>query len=243
MNALLRDPQSAPRRGRRRLSVLIADQDGLAREMMRTALCEANPDLDVHTARDAREALQLARRHQPTVVITETALPPHGAVRLIRRLLRLAAQTKILTVSVDDEETAIAALRAGAVGHIPKDTDPAELAVSVERAADGEAIVPQALLMPLIERLREVPEAGWRPINSRLTTREWEIVEMLADGASTQSIAERFVLSSATVYSHIKSLLRKLGVHTRDEAIAAARRLRREEVIEQKTDHDSTMAT
>jgi DNA-binding NarL/FixJ family response regulator len=243
MNALTRDPEPAARGGRRRLSVLIADHDGLAREMMRMALCDANPDLIVHTARDAREVLQITRHHQPTVVITETALPPHGAVRLLRRLLRVAPQIKVLTVSVDDEETAIAALRAGAIGHIPKDTDPAELAVCVERAAEGEAIVPQALLMPLIERLRELPDGGWRPINSRLTTREWEIVEMLADGASTQRIAERFVLSSATVYSHVKSLLRKLGVHTRDEAIAAARRLRREEVTEQRSDHDPTMVS
>jgi DNA-binding NarL/FixJ family response regulator len=241
MNALMRDIQPAARRRRPRLSVLIADQDGLAREMMRTALCEANPDMIVHTARDAREALRIARSDQPTVVITETALPPYGAVRLLRRLLRLAPETKVLTVSVDDEETAIAALRAGAIGHIPKDIDPAELAAYVARAADGEAIVPQALLMPLIERLRDLPDAGWRPIHSRLTSREWEIVEMLADGASTQRIAERFVLSSATVYSHIKSLLRKLGVHTRDEAIAAAGRLRREEVTEQKSDHDPTM--
>jgi hypothetical protein len=74
---------------------------------------------------------------------------------------------------------AIAALRAGAVGHIHKDVDPQRFASLVLRAAEGEAIIPQDLLMPLLELLRAIPERGWRPLHSRLTTREWEIVELL----------------------------------------------------------------
>ena len=112
-----------------------------------------------------------------------------------------------------DDQTAIAALRAGAAGHVGKDIDPDELARLVGRAADGEPVVPQELLTPLLELVREVPDRGWRPLHSRLTTREWEIV------------------SPATVYSHIKSLMRKLEVHSRPEVVAAAERLRREETL------------
>jgi DNA-binding NarL/FixJ family response regulator len=83
--------------------------------------------------------------------------------------------------------------------------------------------------MPLLELLREAPDAGWRPLHSRLTTREWEIVDLLAEGASTKQIVEQLVLSQSTVYSHVKSVLRKLGVHSRCDAVAAATRLRREE--------------
>lgn len=226
--------QSAAR-SERAVSVLIADHDPLAREMIRTTLREADPRLIVHTASDGREALQLVRYYHPTVVMMETALPPDGAVSFVQQVLAIAPQTRILTVSVDDEDTAIAALRAGAIGHIPKEVEPAELVRQVVRAADGEPIVPQSLLMPMLLRLRELPEVGWRPIQSRLTTREWEIVEMLADGAGTEHIAESFVLSTATVYSHIKSLLRKLEVHTREDAVAAAYRLRREEVLKEGT--------
>ena len=68
-------------------------------------------------------------------------------------------------------------------------------------------------------------------MRSRLTTREWEIVELLAEGASTRCIAEQLVLSRSTVYSHVKSVLRKLGVHSRHDAVAAAVRLRREEAL------------
>jgi DNA-binding CsgD family transcriptional regulator len=72
-------------------------------------------------------------------------------------------------------------------------------------------------------------------LRSRLTTREWEIIELLGEGASTEHIAERLVLSPTTVYSHIKSVLRKLGVHSRGDAVAAADRLRREEAPGRKT--------
>ena len=91
--------------------------------------------------------------------------------------------------------------------------------------------MPRRLIMPLLELLREVPDAGWRPLRSRLTTREWEIVELLSEGASTQRIAESLVLSPTTVYSHVRSVLRKLGVHSLADAVAAAGRLRREETL------------
>ena len=79
--------------------------------------------------------------------------------------------------------------------------------------------------------MREAPDAGWRPLRSRLTTREWEIVEMIGEGESTQGIAEHLVLSPTTVYSHVKSVMRKLGVHSRGEAVGAAQCLRREESL------------
>jgi DNA-binding NarL/FixJ family response regulator len=223
-----------PAGGDERLRVLIADRDGLARCMMRTALREADRVAIVLTAGDGREALELARFYRPTVVIIDTTLPPDGGVDLIRRVLEISPETRILTVSVDDQLTALAALRAGSVGHIGKEVDPDELVRLVVRAADGEGIVPPRLIMPLLELLREVPEAGWRPLHSRLTTREWEIVELLGEGATTENIAQQLVLSQTTVYSHVKSIFRKLDVHSRRDAVAAAKDLRRAETIRRK---------
>jgi DNA-binding NarL/FixJ family response regulator len=196
--------------------------------MMRTALLEADRIQVVLLADTAREALELARYYRPAVTIIDTALASNGGVELIGRLRAAAPATRVLMVSVDDQQ-AIAGLRAGAVGHIRKDVDPDELARLVLRAAAGEAVVPQRLLMPLLELLHETPARGWRPLHSRLTTREWEIIELIGEGATTQRIAERLVLSPTTVYSHVKSVLRKLGVHSRRDAVAAAERLRREE--------------
>ncbi|MBV9004014.1 MAG: response regulator transcription factor [Solirubrobacterales bacterium] len=228
-----RESPSAPADDR--LRVLIADRDGLARGMMRTALHKAERVAIVVTAAEGREALELVRYYHPSVVIIDTGLPPDGGVKFIDKVLVVAPETRILTISVDDEPTALAALRAGAVGHVGKEVDPDELARVVVRAADGEAIIPQPLMMPLLELVRELPTSGWRPLHSRLTTREWEIVELLRDGATTAGIAQRLVLSQTTVYSHVRSIMRKLAVHSRRDAVAAAENLRREEAQERRS--------
>jgi DNA-binding NarL/FixJ family response regulator len=212
-----------------RLRVLIADHDGLARGMMRTALHKAERVAVVVDAAEGREALELVRHYHPSVVIIDTGLPPDGGVEFIDKVLIVAPETRILTISVDDEPTALAALRAGAVGHVGKEVDPDELARRVVRAADGEAIIPPGLMMPLLELVRELPTSRWRPLHSHLTTREWEIVELLREGATTARIAQQLVLSQTTVYSHVKSIMRKLDVHSRRDAVAAAKSLRREE--------------
>ncbi len=224
-------PERPSRSAHDRVRVLVADSDGLARRMMRFALRSSDRIAVVHTAANSREALELARYHRPSVAIIDTVLPPGGGVELVAQLVQSLPETRVLTMSVDDHRTAIAALRVGAVGHIGKDIEPERLAELVGRAAEGEVIVSQRLMPSLLEALREVPASGWRPVRSRLTNREWEIVELLGEGATTQRIAEQLVLSPVTVYSHIKSLLRKLGVRSRREALIAAELLRREEAL------------
>jgi DNA-binding NarL/FixJ family response regulator len=139
--------------------------------------------------------------------------------------------TRIVTVSAapDVDEPVLAALHAGAIAHIDKDVDPDEFVRLVILASGGEAIIPSRVMRRLLELWREIPAGGWRPLRSTLTTREWEIVDLLSEGATTEAIAERLVLSPSTVYTHVYRLLRKLGVHSRLEAVAAAQRLRQQE--------------
>jgi DNA-binding NarL/FixJ family response regulator len=221
--------------------VMVADPDGLARRMIQTALQDADGILTLPMAAGAREVLELARYYQPTVLILDTALLPHGCVELISEVRLITPQTRIVTISADQDDTALAALRAGAVGHVSKDVDPEHLGRLILLAAQGEAIIPRRLIMPLLDVVHATPEAGWRPTHSRLTTREWEIVELLDQHISTQQLAKTLVVSPATVYSHIKSIMRKLGVHSRCDAVTAAQHLRREETVGDKTPHpDST---
>jgi DNA-binding NarL/FixJ family response regulator len=215
--------------------VVIAEHDGLARSMMREALRDAGGIVTVATTGVGREALELVRYYRPTVLILDAGLLFDNGVELIGQMLLASPETRVLTIAVDDDETALAALHAGAAGHLTKDIDPEKLGLLVERAAAGEAIVPRRLTKPLLERLRQLPDTGWRPLHSRLTTREWEIVELLGAGATTQDVADRLVLSPTTVYSHVKSLLRKLGVHSRRDAVVAACRLRQEEALGQES--------
>jgi two-component system, NarL family, response regulator LiaR len=212
--------------------VLIADHDGLARRMMQDVLQSAEGVSAVAAARDGREALELAREYRPTVLLIDIALPPAGGVELIRDVIAVLPRARVVTVSAgpDQDHLVLAAFRTGAIGHIDKDIDPDQFARLVSLATAGEAIVPRRLVTPLLERWRrDMPSGGWRPMRSALTTREWQIIELLGNGASTEQITERLVLSPSTVYSHIYRVLRKLGVHSRRDAVVAARRLRQVE--------------
>ena len=224
----------------RPLRVLVADYDGLARAMMRAALNDADRIAIVLSAADGRETVQLARYYRPTVLLTELDIPPAGATDLITKVLAVSPTTRVLTISAGDPRAALPTLRAGAVGHIAKETSPERLARIVERAADGEPIIPGQLLGPLLELIREMPDGGWRPLHSRLTTREWEIIELLEQGANTHQIADQLVLSATTIYSHVKSVLRKLGVHNRHDAIIAANQLRKHETHHPTNPHTPT---
>jgi NarL family two-component system response regulator LiaR len=214
------------------IRVLIADQDGLARRMMQGVLESAGGVAALACARDGHEALELARRDRFSVLLVDIGLPPGGGAPLVRNLIEILPAARVVTVSAapDQDQSVLAAFRAGAIGHIDKDTEPDQFARLVALAAGGEAIVPRRLMTPLLERWRcEMPAGGWRPMRSTLTTREWQIIEMLGDGASTEQITERLVLAPSTVYSHIYRVLHKLGVHSRHEAVAVARRLRQVE--------------
>ena len=212
-----------------RLRVLIADHDGLARCMTRTALSDHDTIAIVLGASDGHETLQLARYYHPSVMLIDTALPPDGAVAVIKRVLQEAPATAILSIAAG-HHAGLAALRAGAIGHIDKDINPDQLARQVIRAANGEAIIPQRLMMPLLELARTIPDVGWRPLQSRLTTREWEIVELLGTRATTAHIAQQCFLSHTTVYSHIKNIMRKLNVRSRHDIYTAAEHLRKQEI-------------
>jgi DNA-binding NarL/FixJ family response regulator len=213
-----------------RIRVLIADPDALARRTVRDVLAEDPGVTVVAQASDGREAAECARYYRPDVVLAEAEMPAGDGVELARDLARDVPESRVVLLSAGDEDDLpLRAVRAGAAGFLTKDLDPAVLPRVVRKVAGGEAALPRDVVTRMVEWMRETPDTGWRPVRSRLTSREWEMVDLLAGGASTEAIAERLVLSPATVYSHVKSLLRKLEVHSRREAVEAAERLRHEE--------------
>lgn len=215
----------------RRLRVLIADGDAFARRMMRDALQAAAEIVVIADVPHPRDALELSRYFEPEVLLIDMDLPGSGGLELARAARSLPETRVAMLCSRYDEEAALPALRAGVVGYLSKEIEPYELRGAVRRIAAGEAVIPPTLARRVIELLGEAPDSGWRPVRSCLTTREWEIVELIAAGDSTGCIADRLVLSRSTVYSHVKSVLRKLGVHSREEAVRVAVELRREEVV------------
>jgi DNA-binding NarL/FixJ family response regulator len=209
-----------------RLRVLVADPDPLVRRVVRERLRTAGFVVVADTG-DAREALELARHYRPDLVVMEARLPDIRGCSAIRAFADGVPQTRVVVLSADDDdELGVEVLQAGAVGYLTKDQGIEALPRVLAKVAEGEAAVPRCLAMRVLETLRSLPDRGWRPLHSQLTTREWEVVELLAEGAGTQDIAAELVLSPATVYGHVKNIMRKLDVSSRDDAVAAAQRLR-----------------
>lgn len=142
--------------------VMVADRDGFARRMLQRVLEEAGEVTTVTEARDGREALELVRRDPPDVLVVDIGMPPGGGVELIRVLHGALPQMRIVTVSTgaDWDVAVLAALRAGAIGHIDKDTAPDQIARLVVLAAGGEAVVPGRLLTRLLASWRIAPPAA-----------------------------------------------------------------------------------
>jgi two-component system, NarL family, response regulator LiaR len=215
--------------GADRVRLIIADPDPLARRMIRDSLGESSGIVVVAEARDGVELVELAIHYKPEVVLSEVALPSVDGIEACRRIHLKAPEVRIVMFTIGlNPEIEVRALRAGAAGVLSKDVSIAALTQALKGVADGEAAISRRLTMHLIEIVRRATDTGTglRPVKSVLTSREWEVLDLMCMGASTREIAESLFLSEDTVYSHSKSILRKLGVHSRSEAVRAAERLR-----------------
>jgi NarL family two-component system response regulator LiaR len=222
---LPRPGASSPLRSR----VLIADDDPLARRVVRDTLQGAGGFAVVADAANGAEAIELALHYRPDVVVLEYALPRMDGLLVTRKIVQGAPEVRVLNLSSSTEEDIVFhALRAGASGFLSKEMEIASLPAAVRGLLRGEAAVPRALTMRLIERLRRVPESatGLRPVRSVLTSREWEVIDLLAQGVDPAGVADELVLSHETISTHMKNLRRKLGARSTADAIAAAERLR-----------------
>jgi DNA-binding NarL/FixJ family response regulator len=208
-------------------TLAIADRDPLTRRALRDALEKLDGFRVVGEPTTHAELSEVLRAEQPEILVIEPSIADQSIARLIRELADLGP-TRIVVFGVGiDDDSALSALGAGAVGVLSKDVPLDALIRALHGVAAGEAAVTRGMTMQLLERLWNTPRA--RPFDSPLTAREWEVLGLLNENATTQNIARTLVLSQETVYSHIKNILRKLGVHSRAEAVEAAARLRENE--------------
>jgi two-component system, NarL family, response regulator LiaR len=212
------------------IHVVIADSDPLARRVVRDALQDRTGFVIPAEASSGHEAVELTLHYRPDVTLMETSLPGLDGLEATRRIREEAPEVRVLILSRDDhEDVQLEALQAGAAGFVSKDVPIETVSRVVHCVVRGEAAISRKVTMKLLERLRRLPEGGvgMRPVRSPLTEREWEVLDLLCQGKNTRGIAEALVLCEETVYSHSKNVLRKLNVHSREEAIEAAAQLRR----------------
>jgi DNA-binding NarL/FixJ family response regulator len=212
----------------RKLRVIVADDDALARRMVRDALQIAGV-IVVADAADGRQAVELTRYYKPDVVLMDVVMPVMDGIKATEQITEEIPQTQVVMLTGSNEdELGFLGLRAGAVGFITKDVSVEAIPRAVRGVQAGEAAFSRQLSRRLVERLQSLPEGGIgvRPVRSELTPREWEVLDLLCEGKGTSEIADTLVVSLETVRSHIKNMLRKLGVSSRDEAVALAEGLR-----------------
>jgi DNA-binding NarL/FixJ family response regulator len=210
------------------LRVIIADDDALARRVLRDAL-QADGVIVIADAADGRDAVELTVHYKPDVVVMDVSMPRMDGLEATRQIVARVPDTKVVMLTAtDDLELGLVALRAGAVGFLPKTSPPESLPQALRAARNGEAVFSRRMTMALVDVVRRVRDdgAGLRPVRSPLTGREWEVLDLLCEGRSTDAIAGSLFLSDETVRSHIKNILRKLGVRSRQEAIERARAMR-----------------
>ncbi len=207
------------------LRVLIADDHAPTREDVRRAL-EADMRFEIcATAADAAEAVQAAVRAMPDICLLDIRMPGSGLASAWEITARVPkAKIVMLTVS-DDDADLFAALRAGAVGYLLKTMNMARLGDELHGVSCGAAAMSPALVARVLERFHG-REPRWRrpvgrePTEGRLTSREWEVLELLTQGRSTAEISERLAVSVGAVRVHISAIVRKLEVADRAAAVA-----------------------
>jgi len=189
-------------------------------------IIDERPDIElVAEAADGNEATELAATLDPDVILMDIRMPVLDGVEATRRLVTAGSPARILVLTTFDlDEYVHAAIRAGASGFLLKDVTPAKLLEAIRIVAAGDALLAPSVTRRLLERFAiTLPR---RDVSSEalagLTARETEVLRLLAGGLSNAEIAASLVLSEATVKTHISSVLRKLGLRDRVQAVIVA---------------------
>jgi DNA-binding NarL/FixJ family response regulator len=205
------------------MRILLVDDHPITRAAL-SALLEGHGFGVAGEAADGEEAIELARRLRPDLVLLDLSMPGMDGLTALPRLREASPETEVVVLTASGtEENLLAAIRGGAAGYLLKSEPPERIAEFLRGVADGQAALSGEVARRLLEQVREggvgrgVPEE----IAASLSARELEVLLLLDEHLGTDEIAKRLYISEHTVRSHVKSLLRKLNVSSRREALDA----------------------
>ncbi len=212
--------------------VLLADDQRLVRESLGLMLALL-PGIElVASASDGEEAVELAVRHRPDVVLMDLRMPRLDGIQATGRLRECAPQARVIALTTyADDESVLGALRAGARGYLTKDASSQDIRTAILTVAAGEAALDPAVQSHVLAALIGHPGGDDRPaaaaepeLPDDLTPREAQVLALIAEGLSNVEIAQRLVVSPTTVKSHVNHLFAKAGVRDRAQAVNYAYR-------------------
>lgn len=198
------------------IRLLIADDHRIVREGLKTFL-SPNPRMEVvGEACDGLEAVEVAARTQPDVILMDLVMPRLDGIEATRRILEANSHVHILMItSFTEDERVMAAIQAGAAGYLLKDSSPQELERAIEVVFHGESYLPPNIASKVIRGISQHPIAEV-PAQT-FTPRELEIIRLIAEGNSNAEIAKKLFLSVRTVSSHLWRIMNKLEVENRTQ--------------------------
>lgn len=204
---------------RETISIVVVEDHQVLAEALEGALSAQAGMEVIGTAGTLREALELVSRRAPDVVLMDVRLPDGDGASGTQQVLERSPRAKVIVLSAATGVEVISrAVEAGAAGFLPKTTPLQEVIEAIVRANSGAALFSPAVLRDVTVHLRDQHR---RP-GADLTPRELEVLQLLADAATTEGIAQQLVLSTHTVRNHVRNILGKLGAHSKLEAVAVA---------------------
>lgn len=211
------------------IRVLLVDDQPLFREGVHTLL-SLQPDLEVvGEAGNGEEALRLAARLRPDVVLMDLQMPVLDGVEATRRLRLTQPDCRVIALTTfDDDEYVFEGLRAGAIGYLLKDTPSVKLLEAIRAAARGESFLQPSIAAKVVaefSRLADQAPPRPQPLAEPLSERENDILRLVVTGASNKEIAAVLVITEGTVKNHLTNILAKLGVRDRTQAALKAKEL------------------
>lgn len=212
-----------------KIKILLVDDQALFREGLRTLL-ELQPDFEViGEATQGEEALRMAVNLSPQVILMDLRMPVMDGVTATRRIKDSLPQCKVIVLTTfDDDEDVFEGLRAGAVGYLLKDVSSEKLYEAIRSAARGEYfLLPSitAKVMAEFSRMARPTKTAVEEIGIKLSSRELEVLRLVAQGASNKEIADTLVIAEGTVKNHLTNILAKLDARDRMQAVLKAREL------------------
>jgi DNA-binding NarL/FixJ family response regulator len=206
------------------MTVLIADDHQLFRDGVR-ALLDAQPDMEcVGEATNGEEVIRLSAEVQPDVVLMDVQMPGMSGVEATRQIVSSSPQIRVLVVTMfEDDHLVFAAMRAGARGYILKGTRHEDMVRAIRAVGSGDAIFSPAIAAKLVDYFAALQPRQSTQVFPDLSSREREILALLAQGYKNAEIADRLVISSKTVRNYVSNIISKLQVADRAQAILRAK--------------------
>jgi len=196
------------------LRILLVEDHELVRAGMSELLCKLSNVSEISEASNGREALRLVERLQPDLVFMDIAMPDMNGLEATARMRKLYPHIQIIMLSMyATEEYVLQALRAGAAGYLLKDSGKVELELAIRAVTQGQTYLSPTVATHVAEYMRRVEQAtSDLPVSEQLTPRQREILQLIAEGRSTQEIAQTLIISVKTVETHRAQLMQRLGI-------------------------------